>query len=119
MHKERPIVNIENKPNIHLEIELFQNKVLRPILKMQHDLILCVFNEHIHKLSIQWKGLMKGKQLECVDNQLTQNVQLKNTIIGVIIGQLNESEIEQYFINSRDYNKRIIRMSIQRIQSTI
>ena len=119
MHKERPIVKIENKPNIHLEIELFQNKVLRPILKMQHDLILCVFNEHIHKLSIQWKGLMKGKQLEYVDNQLTQNVQLKNTTIGMIIGQLNESEIEQYFINSRDYNKRIIRMSIQRIQSTI
>ena len=51
MAKERPIVNIDNKTEIHLEKELFQNEVLRPILKMQHDITLNLFRNHIDNFS--------------------------------------------------------------------
>jgi len=118
-NKERPVIKINNKTEIHLEIELFQNKVLRPILKMQHDLILKTFHNHINKLSIDWNQLKHIKKVKCVIDQLSKNLQLKNLIIGIIVGHLNEQESNQYFNSNKEYNKRIIQMSIQRIQSTI
>lgn len=119
MAKERPIVNIDNNPEIHLENELFQNKVLRPILKMQHDIILKLFFNHINNLGIIWKDLKKSKKNQCVENQLSKNIQFKNLVIGIIIGQFNELEMNKYLLNSREYNKRILQMTIQRIVSTI
>jgi hypothetical protein len=117
--KKRPIVNIDNKPEIHLENELFQNEVLRPILKMQHEITLKLFSNHIDNLGIVWKDLKKSKKNQCVENQLSKNIQFKNLVIGVVAGQFNELEMDKYLLNSREYNKRILQMTIQRIVSTI
>jgi hypothetical protein len=117
--KKRPIVNIDNKPEIHLENELFQNEVLRPILKMQHEITLKLFSNHIDNLGIVWKDLKKSKKNQCVENQLSKNIQFKNLVIGVVAGQFNELEMDKYLLDSREYNKRILQMTIQRIVSTI
>ena len=119
MAKKRPIVNIDNKPEIHLENELFQNEVLRPILKMQHEITLKLFSNHIDNLGIVWKDLKKSKKNQCVENQLSKNIQFKNLVIGVVAGQFNELEMDKYLLNSREYNKRILQMTNQRIVSTI
>ena len=119
MAKKRPIVNIDNKPEIHLENELFQNEVLRPVLKMQHEITLKLFNVHIKNLGIIWNDLKKSKKTQCVENQLSKNIQFKNLVIGIVVGQFNELELDKYLLNSREYNKRILQMTIQRIISTI
>lgn len=119
MAKKRPIVNINNKPEIHLENELFQNEVLRPVLKMQHEITLKLFNSHIINLGIVWNDLKKSKKTQCVENQLSKNIQLKNLIIGIVVGQFKELEMDKYLINSREFNKRILQMTTQRIVSTI
>ena len=119
MAKKRPIVNIDNKPEIHLENELFQNEVLRPILKMQHEITLKLFSNHIDNLGIAWKDLKKSKKNQYVENQLSKNIQFKNLVIGVVAGQFNELEMDKYLLDSREYNKRILQMTIQRIVSTI
>ena len=119
MAKKRPIVNIDNIPEKHLEKELFQNEVLRPVLKMQHEITLKLFNVHIKNLGIIWNDLKKSKKTQCVENQLSKNIQFKNLIIGIVVGQFNELELDKYLINSRDYNKRILQMTIQRIVSIL
>lgn len=119
MAKKRPVVNIDNKPEMHLKNELFQNEVLRPILKMQHDITLNLFFSHINNLGIIWDDLKKSKKTQCVDNQLSKNIQFKNLVIGIIVGQFNELELDKYLSNSREYNKRILQMTNQRIVSTI
>ena len=119
MAKKRPVVNIDNKPEMHLKNELFQNEVLRPILKMQHDITLNLFFSHINNLGIIWDNLKKSKKTQCVDNQLSKNIQFKNLVIGIIVGQFNELELDKYLSNSREYNKRILQMTNQRIVSTI
>ena len=118
-NKERPKINVSNRREVHLESELFQNEVLRPILKMQHDIILKTFHNHIDKSSIKWNQLNQIKKVKCVDDQLSKNVQIKHLIIGLIVGLLNDLELVQYLKNSKEYNKRIIQMTKQRIQSTI
>ena len=118
MAKKRPIVIIDNKPEIHLENELFQNEVLRPILKMQHDISLKLFSNHIDNLGIVWNNLKKSKKDQCVENQLSKNIQFKNLVIGIVVGQFNELEMNKYLLNSKEFNKRILQMTIQRIVST-
>jgi hypothetical protein len=118
-NKERPKINVVNRREVHLETELFQNKVLRPILKMQHHIILKTFNNHIDKSSIKWNQLNQIKKVKCVNDQLSKNVQIKHLIIGLIVGHLNDLEIDNYLRNAKEYNKRIIQMTKQRIQSTI
>ena len=97
MAKKRPIVNIDNKPEIHLDKELFQNEVLRPVLKMQHEITLKLFLNHITNLSIEWNDLKKSKKTQCVENQLSRNVQLKNLIIGIVVGQFKELEMDNKY----------------------
>ena len=118
-NKERPNINLKNRREVHLESELFQNEVLRPILKMQHDIILKTFHNHIEKSSINWTQLNQIKKVKCVNDQLSKNLQIKHLIIGLIVGHLNDLEINQYLSNTKEYNKRIIQMAKQRIQSTI
>ncbi len=119
INKERPKINVENRREVHLQSELFQNEVLRPILKMQHDITLKIFHNHIDKSSIKWNQLNQIKKVKCIDDQLSKNGQIKHLIIGLIVGQFNDLEIDQYLRNAKEYNKRIIQMSKQRIQSTI
>ena len=118
-NKERPKINVSNRREVHLELELFQNEVLRPILKMQNDIILKTFHNHIEKSSIKWTELNQIKKIKCINDQLSKNFQIKHLIIGLIVGHLNEIEINQYLRNTKEYNKRIIQMAKQRIQSTI
>ena len=119
MAKKRPIVNIENKTEIHLENELFQNEVVRPVLKMQHEITLKLFNVHIKNLGIVWNDLKKSKKTQCVKNHLSKNIQFKNLVIGIVVGQFNEIELDKYLSNSKEYNKRILQMTSQRIISAI
>ena len=51
MPKERPIIkNIVSDKT--LPFETFQNVTLRPIIKMQHDLILALFQSYVQKKKI-------------------------------------------------------------------
>jgi len=86
---------------------------------MRHEITLKLFNVHIKNLGIIWNDLKKSKKTQCVDNQLSKNIQFKNLVIGIVVGQFNELELDKYLSNSREYNKRILQMTNQRIVSTI
>ena len=118
MLKIRPTIKVKNKVENHSAVELFQNKTLRPIIKMQHDLLLILFFQRIKNLSIKWDELKIHQKIEIVKKQISFNMQFKNLILGSIIGQLNQSELSNYLFSAREYNKRIIQMVTQRIIST-
>ncbi len=51
--KERPIIaDLLNDGT--LEIEKFQNEVIRPIIKMQHNLFVGVFKNYLQKRKIDF-----------------------------------------------------------------
>jgi len=118
MIKNRPILNIKYYSEGKNSIELFQNEILRPVIKMQHELLMIIFQERIKKLSINWNRLKLNKKVQLVNNQICTNTQFKNFILGTIIGQLNNKELNTYLLDSKEYNKRIIQIIIQRIIST-
>lgn len=109
----RPTVKVKDSNN---PIEEFQNKVLRPILKLQNDLLLKFFNTYVEKNKIE---LTKEDLFEQIKAICQKNNVLKNQLTGIVLGLLDNDEPLFYFDNTNELNKRIIQMAIQRIYDNL
>ena len=107
----RPVLNLESKS----VDEDFQNRTLRPILKLQHRTILQVFTHFAHKHKTDIALLSLEKLERYVQSVTKKNTVLRNQLLGLIIGQFTEDEFESYCANDAEFNKRILTMIGQRI----
>ena len=101
------------------EIELFQNKVLRPILKFQNNLLLHIFNDYINQFKGEFFKLSSQQKLSYIQESLSKNQRLRSIILGTIVGLFTIEDYSFYRLNKSSLNKRIITMTIERIQSSI
>jgi hypothetical protein len=99
--------------------ELFQNKTLRPIIKMQHDLFISVFNNYIRKRKNVFYDLNVEKQLAYIDNAIHKDMKFRNSVKGMIIGQFTTEEYELYITNSSALNKRMMNIVKERLISSL
>lgn len=115
----RPIIHaIGSQENASKE-ERFQNEVLRPIIKMQHDLIMAFFNNYLVKMKLQLEGLSDFQKKETVSNTFSKNQQFKTELRGMIVGQFTVEEYQEYVPISSTLNKRVSNMLQERIISTL
>lgn len=118
MGKERPklsgLVNLQTTP-----IEEFQNTVIRPIIKMQHHLIIAFFNSYLKKRKVTLLNLTEGNKKLKIKSILQKDLQFKNTLIGSIIGHFSLDEYKIYNQNTTEFNRRIINITIQRLQDSL
>ena len=83
MPKERPIIkNIISDAT--LSFETFQNATLRPIIKMQHDLILALFQSYIQKKKIDFITLENHKAKDKIKSIFEKDINFKNLILGYL-----------------------------------
>lgn len=105
------------------EIEQFQNCTLRPILKFQNPLILDLFRNFIDNRFRKKKNTFGGMDISdqniFITNALKTDIRLKNIFLGSIIGHFTVSELEFYYQNKGEINRRITTLLIQRLQSQI
>jgi hypothetical protein len=94
--------------------EEFQNDVLRPILKFQHDILIRLLQNQAHFQTCLKRHQIKEEFQTEIKVFINNQAQVKNQIIGFVLGLLTESELETYIENHQEYNKRIIQMAIQR-----
>ena len=99
--------------------EKFQTLTLRPILKLQNDLLLGLFKNHITESKIMYYSLSPENKVLFIENSLQKNIVLKNKLIGVTLGMLTMEELAVYSANTNLYNKRIMSLLIERIRSQI
>ena len=99
--------------------ERFQNQTLRPIIKLQNDLLLASFNNYIKKMKNTFYELKLEKRMEYITKAIQKDVKLRNSLKGMIIGQLTVDEYEIYIQNSSALNKRMMNMVIKRLEDQI
>ena len=117
-NKLRPV--LKNLINLNTsDLERFQNEVLRPIIKMQNNLLVALFNNYIRNRKIEFNKLKAEVQENKINSILTKDINFKNILIGSIIGHLNENEIKIYLRSKSELNKRIIQMVKQRLQDNL
>ena len=92
------------------EEELFQNMVLRPVVKMQHDLLIMRLKSHFRSKRVLFNVMDNKKRTEAIIQAFQNDHYLKKEIQGMITGQLSLIEYQQYQKSERSLNKRIIQM---------
>ena len=95
--------------------EEFQNKTLRPIIKMQHSLLIAVFKNYIAKRKNVFFELSLEKQLDYIEHAIQKDLKFRNSLKGMIIGQFTVEEYEIYITNSSALNKRMMTIVKERL----
>ena len=101
------------------EEELFQNQILRPILKLQNDLYVEIFKYYIIKNKLPFGAFSIDKKLVYIEKTILKDNKFRNLLIGITIGFLKIEEYKTYSKNSSALNKRIISMLIERLKSQV
>ncbi|MFT6971752.1 MAG: hypothetical protein ACJAXX_002326 [Roseivirga sp.] len=114
----RPIIKTKEFENSTDE-EKFQTLTLRPILKLQNELILGLFKNHIVESKHAFYALSAENKALFIENSLQKNIVLKNKLLGVALGMLTIEELTVYNTNISLYNKRIASLLIERIRSQV
>ena len=115
------------RPEIHDAIvfqtmsddERFQNTTIRPVIKLQHDLLIEVFKNYIAKHKNVFYELSLQKQLDYIENAIHKDMKFRNSVKGMIIGQFTLEEYSIYIKNSSALNKRIMNIVKERFISHI
>jgi hypothetical protein len=99
--------------------ELFQNEVLRPILKFQNNLLIQVFKHHLTKHKIDFNSLTVDKKLHYITNVIQKDIKFRNALKGIIIGLFTENDYEKYMEHSSNINKRMMNLVVERLCSQV
>lgn len=94
--------------------ERFQNTTIRPVIKLQHDLLIEVFKNYVSKHKNVFYELSLPKQLDYIENAIHKDMKFRNSIKGMIIGQFTVEEYAIYIQNSSDLNKRMMNIVKER-----
>ena len=113
----RPIIKgINSILNKSVEEE-FQNQTLRPIIKLQHELLIAHFRAYLVSKKCNFKQFTQVKQEAYIAVVFLKDNSYKFELKGIVIGQFTTDEYTMYANNKSDYNKRILTMIKQRIIS--
>jgi hypothetical protein len=99
--------------------ELFQNEVLRPILKLQNDLFIASFLNYISKYKRDFYSKTVENKLAVIENAIQKDIKFRNALKGMIIGLFTTDEYELYIQNSSSLNKRMMNLLIERLKSQV
>lgn len=99
------------------EEEKFQNNILRPILKLQHNLILSYFEHYLKQNKVNFNEPNSTQKKVITHRIFKTDTRFKIEMRGLIIGLLTFDEFEEYLKLSPNLNKRINNMIEQRVNS--
>ncbi|WP_119845106.1 hypothetical protein [Reichenbachiella sp. MSK19-1] len=101
------------------EVERFQNGIIRPIIKLQHELIIAlVQKEKTFELGVlQAKNKSEYRNLAGI--WLQKRPKIKNQLLGVVIAMMTIEELTGYHLHYTEYNKRILQIIVTRVADTL
>ena len=113
----RPAIAVE-KPAETAE-ESFQNEVLRPILKLQNELLLAIFRHFMEKRKTAFHKMPRLRQLQQIEQILSKDNSLRKLLLGAVIGQFTPEEYDTFLHQEAEATRRIMAMMAQRLQDQV
>ena len=113
----RPAINAETDQAG--QIEAFQNRTLRPILKLQNVLILALVASFLHKYHGPFGRLPRSDLQALVANLLKQNERLKRTLTGLAAGLFTEDEFRFFLDHEAELTRRLTSLLIKRVEDQL
>lgn len=115
----RPDVSTE--PTTSNPAETFQNQTLRPVLKLQNDLIISLFRQYLTTRKqlgpdARWAKQSPAEQDAYIEHTIRTDLKFRNKLVGTIIGQFTTSELDQFLSDESELTRRLGNLLTQRIQ---
>ncbi len=98
---------------LELTIEIFQNEVLRPLIKNKNDFYIAYFDNYIISQKIRFENPEDARNK--IENCLKTENSIKNIFIGSIVSNFDSSQIGYFFKNKQEVSKRIVNIISKRI----
>lgn len=117
--KLRPVISSAIINQSMSEEEIFQNKTLRPVVKLQNDILVQVFIHYIEKHKNVFYDLPIDKRLDYIENAIHKDMKFRNSLKGIIIGLFTSEEHKEYTQNSSSLNKRMMNIVKERLKSNV
>ena len=99
--------------------ERFQNLVLRPVVKLQNDLLIEAFKNYASKHKNVFYDLTLEKRIIYIENAIQKDMKFRNSLKGMIIGLFTIEEYKIYIQNSSALNKRMMNIVKNRLIDNI
>lgn len=90
----------------------FLHATLRPVLKLQNDLLLAVVADFVRDHHITLRPTDQHLQLT---ELLSRNTKLRYTVVGLISGQFTTNEYAFYRQHRAELNRRLLEMAQRRV----
>ncbi|MEM9837376.1 MAG: hypothetical protein AAF828_12785 [Bacteroidota bacterium] len=110
--------HVPTEPASH-PVEVFQNNTLRPVLKLQHDLLLQLFMHFAAKRKFFPAQTAKDQRYAKVKELIARDNRLRGLLFGLIIGQFTSEELTYYCANEAEMNRRLTTLITQRLLSSL
>ena len=115
----RPLIPTIIDKNAVNPAELFQNRTLRPILKLQNDILDAIFKNYIIKRKGVFHKLDASKRVQYIEYSIRKDLKFKNLLVGVITGHFTLEEWERFIADERELTKRMTNLLVQRLTSQV
>ena len=112
----RPHIASKESKNTSDE-ELFQNQVIRPIIKFQNELFIKLFLSNCKTYKIKFTEFNSEEKHDYINHMFKKDFKLRASFIGTVIALFTLEEFEKYSVNQKLYNKRIIQMLTERLKN--
>jgi hypothetical protein len=111
----RPEIPSIQEDQMSSTAEQFQNETLRPVLKLQNDLLLAVFKHYIQKRKGEFYKLKPAKRLAWIDHSVRKDLKFRNFLTGLVAGHFIQTEWEIFSANESELTRRIVDLMVQRL----
>lgn len=99
--------------------EIFQNKTIRPILKLQNDLFIESFINYANKHKDDFFSMTVEKKMVFIDNAIHRDIKFRNALKGMVMAMFTIEEFREYILNSSNLNKRMMNLLIERLKDQV
>ncbi|MET4074629.1 hypothetical protein [Hymenobacter sp. UYCo722] len=107
----RPLINAEATAAGDT-VGAFLHATLRPVLKLQNELLLAVVADFVRDHHITLRPTDQHHQLT---ELLGRNTKLRYTVVGLITGQFTAAEYTFYRQQRPELNRRLLEMALRRV----
>lgn len=125
MKVDRDALLMQIRPKVDLtttegsEMEIYQEKTIRPIMQLQNNLIVFGFKTFLFKTSSNFASLSPAHQKTYINDRLRSDPALKNSIINYVVALFDTNELRFYSKNRLEIRKRIIELCISFLEEQL
>lgn len=97
----------------------FQHQVLRPVLKLQHAVLLATVADVAHDYHLPLAPATPPEATRLLTELLARNARLRATLVGLVVGLLTQPELAFYRPHRAELNRRLLDLAQQRVLSSL